>query len=101
KEPGDHAGELETSVMQHLTPGLVRPLDEAGSGAAKRFSIAGLREGWAWAPRAWTSVTEDTGVGNPMAASAEKGAKYFDAVAARIGGFLADLAAADPNDLYA
>jgi creatinine amidohydrolase len=101
EEPGDHAGELETSVMQHLTPGLVRPLAEAGTGAARRFRIAGLREGWAWAPRAWTKVTEDTGVGNPKAASAEKGARYFGAVTARIGGFLAELAAADPTDLYA
>jgi creatinine amidohydrolase len=101
EEPGDHAGELETSVMQHLTPGLVRPLAEAGSGKAKRFRIAGLREGWAWAPRAWTRVTEDTGVGNPKAAGADKGARYFEAVTARIGKFLAELADTDLNDLYA
>src|SRR5688500_7198069 len=31
-EPGDHAGELETSVMMHLAPGLVLPLAEAGDG---------------------------------------------------------------------
>ena len=29
---GDHAGELETSVMMHVAPHLVRPLSEAGSG---------------------------------------------------------------------
>ena len=45
--PGDHAGELETSVMQHLAPELVRPLDEAGPGAARAFRVRGLREGWA------------------------------------------------------
>ncbi|WP_460503679.1 creatininase family protein, partial [Hymenobacter agri] len=38
--PGDHADELETSVMLHLTPDLVRPLSGAGDGAAKRFRIA-------------------------------------------------------------
>jgi len=55
---GDHAGELETSVMLHLAPDLVRPLSEAGPGAARHFTIAGLREGWAWAPRQWRRVTD-------------------------------------------
>ena len=99
-EPGDHAGELETSMMLHLAPEVVRPLAEAGPGRAKRFRVQGLREGWAWAPRHWVEVTDDTGVGNPAAATAEKGARFFAAVTARIGGFLAELAAADPHDLY-
>jgi creatinine amidohydrolase len=30
-EPGDHAGEMETSIMMSLEPGLVRPLTEAGA----------------------------------------------------------------------
>jgi creatinine amidohydrolase len=100
-EPGDHAGELETSVILHLAPELVLPLSQAGSGAARRFKIAALREGWAWAPRRWTRVTKDTGVGDPKAATAEKGARYVAAVAARIADFLVELAAADPDDLYA
>ena len=99
-DPGDHAGELETSMMLHLAPGLVRPLTEAGPGRARRFRVQGLREGWAWAPRHWIEVTEDTGVGDPRAATAEKGAKFFQAVTERIGGFLAELAAADPKELY-
>jgi creatinine amidohydrolase len=100
-EPGDHAGELETSVMLHLAPELVLPLEEAGPGRARRFRVAGLREGWAWAPRRWTQVTGDTGVGDPRAATAEKGAAFVRAVAERIAGFLVELAAADPDDLYA
>ena len=99
-EPGDHAGELETSMMMHLTPKLVRPLSEAGSGRARRFKVAGLREGWAWAPRKWTKVSDDTGTGNPAAATPEKGARYFEAVTQRVGAFLSELAAADPEDLY-
>ena len=97
---GDHAGELETSVMLHLAPELVRPLSEAGPGTARRFTIAGLREGWAWAPRQWRQVTDDTGVGNPAAATPEKGRKYVDAVSEKIAGFLVDLARADTQDLY-
>lgn len=97
---GDHAGELETSVMLHLRPDLVRPLDSAGSGIAKRHRIDALREGWAWMPRPWTKVTSDTGVGDPSKSSAEKGARYFAAVTEKIGVFLSDLAAADPGNLF-
>lgn len=99
-EPGDHAGELETSVMQHIAPELVLPLAEAGNGAQKRPSIAGLRDGWVWAPRPWTKVSADTGTGNPAASSAAKGARFLDAVTAKIGGFLVDLAASDTDKLY-
>jgi creatinine amidohydrolase len=100
EEPGDHAGELETSVMQHLVPELVLPLSEAGKGDQKRPSIAALREGWVWAPRPWSRVSADTGVGDPSASSAEKGARFLDAVTTRIGSFLIDLAATDPTTLY-
>lgn len=99
-EPGDHAGEMETSMIMHLAPDLVLPLDQAGPGTERRFRIAALREGWAWAPRAWTSATDDTGIGNPQAATAAKGEVFFRAVTERIAGFLCDLADADPDDLY-
>ncbi|HEY9008534.1 MAG TPA: creatininase family protein [Ohtaekwangia sp.] len=96
----DHAGEMETSVIMHLTPQLVLPLTEAGDGAAKKFRIAGIREGWAWAERKWTQVTKDTGVGDPRKASAEKGARYFKAVTEKVGNFFHEIATADNNDMY-
>jgi creatinine amidohydrolase len=99
-EPGDHAGELETSVMLELEPDLVLPLSDAGAGKARKFRIAGLREGWAWAPRQWSKVTDDTGTGNPAASTTAKGEKFLDAVTARIGGFLVELANADTKDLF-
>ncbi|HEY3257659.1 MAG TPA: creatininase family protein [Gemmatimonadaceae bacterium] len=99
-EAGDHAGELETSLMMHVAPNLVLPLSEAGEGKAKKFRIAGFRDGWAWAPREWSNVTEDTGVGNPGAATAEKGERFLEAVTKRIGGFLVELAAADLGKMY-
>jgi creatinine amidohydrolase len=99
-DAGDHAGELETSVMMHIAPDLVAPLGEAGDGHARRFRIAGLRDGWAWAPRHWTQVTDDTGVGNPAAATAERGERYATAVAVRVAGFLTELARADLANLY-
>jgi creatinine amidohydrolase len=97
---GDHAGEMETSIMLHIAPELVLPLSEAGPGKERRSRIAALREGWAWAPRPWTRVSEDTGIGDPGAASRQKGEGYTAAVAERLGRFLIELAAADPDDLY-
>lgn len=99
-EPGDHAGELETSVMMHLTPDLVLPLERAGSGEAKPFRVRALREGWAWAPRRWSEVTRDTGVGDPRRASAERGAEFFTAVVVRIADFLVELCELDATDAY-
>jgi len=97
---GDHAGEAETSAMLHLAPELVRPLEEAGPGRARTWKIRGLREGWAWAPRRWTQVTADTGIGDPAKASAEKGAAYVEAAVERIAELLIELARADVNNLY-
>jgi len=99
-EPGDHAGEMETGVMMSIAPELVRPLSEAGPGNAKKFRVKGLREGWAWAPRRWSQVTDDTGTGNPAAATVEKGEKFLDAVTQKIGTFLVDLAEADTSRMY-
>jgi len=99
-QAGDHANEMETSLIMHLAPELVRPLAEAGDGAAKRFRIPALREGWAWAPRQWTQVTSDTGVGDPSHSTAEKGARYFKVVTEKVADFFVELAAAEPDDMY-
>ncbi len=100
EERDDHAGEMETSVMMNLKPDLVLPLSEAGSGKAKRFALAGLREGWVWAQRQWTKVTADTGVGDPRKATREKGERYLKLVTTKIGEFLVELSRANPNKLY-
>jgi creatinine amidohydrolase len=97
---GDHAGEIETSVMLALAPELVLPLSEAGPGTERRPKIRALRERWAWAPRPWTQVSADTGIGNPKAATAEKGRWYVEEVTRKIGDFLVELAEADVDDLY-
>ena len=97
---GDHAGELETSVMMHVAPDLVRPLSEAGDGRERRWRISALRDGVAWAPRRWTQVSADTGTGNPALASADKGGRYCAEVTRVIAGFFVELAAADLDDLY-
>ena len=97
---GDHADEMETSMIMQLRPELVRPLDEAGDGSAKEYKIKALCENWAWAERKWSEVTEDTGVGNPREATAAKGEAYFKAVAQKVSQLFIDLAEADLDDLY-
>lgn len=99
-DPGDHAGELETSVMMYLTPNLVLPLEDAGNGNAKNFKIKGLKEGWVSSQRKWTEVTQDTGVGNPKLASKEKGENFLKVVVQKIGDFLEDLHHSDLSNMY-
>jgi len=99
-EPGDHAGELETSVMMEIAPEIILPKSEAGPGHARKFRVAGLRNGLAWAPRACTQVTDDTGSGNPSEATYEKGVRHLEAVTDEIAAFLRDLAAADLDRMF-
>jgi creatinine amidohydrolase len=97
---GDHADELETSLMMHLAPHLVRPLNEAGDGSEKKFKIKEFSEGWVWAERRWSKISADTGTGNPKAATKEKGDRYFKAITQKMGELMFKLAKADVNDLY-
>lgn len=99
-QPGDHAGELETSLMLHLEPDLVLPLKHAGPGKARRFTVGALNQGWAWTPRRWTAVTVDTGVGDPRAATVEKGKRFFDAITTKLAGFLIEFAEVSDADMY-
>ncbi len=99
-EPGDHAGELETSILLQVAPDLVLPLTEAGLGKEKKFKLKGLKEGWVSAQRQWTKISEDTGVGNPKKATAKKGKKFLNHITEKIAGFLIELDKADINDLY-
>lgn len=99
-EPGDHAGELETSMILHIAPDLVLPLDQAGDGKESRCTIEGLRNGLAWAPRQWTKISKDTGVGNPALATAEKGQLFSAASTDAIAAFFTELSKADLDTMY-
>ena len=99
-EPGDHAGEMETSLLMYLAPDMVLPLNKAGKGKNKKLKISAFHEGWAWAERKWPQVTEDTGIGNPHKATAEKGKRYFNDLIEKIGNLMYELATTDSEDLY-
>lgn len=100
EDMGEHAGEVETSFMQFLTPELVLPLHEAGDGRAKVFAVNALNKPWAWAERHWSEVTQDTGIGNPANATSEKGEAFFKFVVGQIGEFLYELTLADLSAMY-
>lgn len=97
---GDHAEEMETSLMLYLKPELVLPIDKWGTGKSKKFKIKAFTEGWVWAERKWSEISEDTGVGNPENATAEKGKQFFEDMSLKIGNLIYDLCKADCKDLY-
>jgi len=97
---GDHADEMETSLLLFLSPELVLPLDKAGKGKAEKIKIKGLQEGWAWTERKWSRITADTGIGDPSKATKEKGEKYFNDVVDKVSELIFEIADSDLNDLY-
>jgi creatinine amidohydrolase len=100
KVGGDHANEMETSFMMYSFPNLVLPLVDAGEGKAKTFKINAFKEKWAWTPREWTKVTQDTGIGNPKYATPEKGEKFVNFVSETIAQFLIELSETNNSDMY-
>lgn len=97
---GDHADEMETSIMQYIRPDLVRPLVEAGDGRDRKHKITAFSEGWAWIERPWSTISADTGVGDPRASTAEKGERFFTDLTQKLGSFFYELANTDRNDLF-
>ncbi|MDR0395622.1 MAG: creatininase family protein [Tannerella sp.] len=80
---GDHADEMETSVLMHYRPQLVN-LPVAGDGHSKAFQSRALNEGVGWIPRDWSKISQDTGVGNPHRSTAAKGKEYAGAVTGKL-----------------
>lgn len=98
EEPGDHADEIETSVMLHYHPELVN-LEEAGEGNGSGFAPESLRRGTAWIPRNWKKISSDTGIGNPGKSTAEKGARFVKDVAEKYAELFRDLTRPE-SELY-
>lgn len=98
--PGDHADEMETSLLLHLRPDLVLPRNTWGDGTEKKHRIAAFGQGWAWAERRWSQISADTGVGAPHAATAERGKAFFDWATDHLAKLMRDLAALDVDNMY-
>lgn len=99
-EVGDHAGEMETSIMQYLYPKLVLPLEEAGEGKANKFKVEALNNKEVWTPRRWDKVSKDTGIGNPKNATPEKGKKFIEDVTTKLAEIIFELSKTNIENFY-
>jgi len=91
EEPGDHAGELETSLILHLRPGLA-VMAQAGRGESMPSQFKSIKQAGVWTPRQWSKCHPDTGAGDPKLATADKGRRYFQSLCAAIADILVELA---------
>src|SRR3954454_17034320 len=87
ERPGEHADEVETSMGLAFFPDLVRP-ELADDGAAKPTKLDAINRGWVSITRPWHLVSQNTGLGDPRAATAEKGLRLMSILTERIGQFL-------------
>jgi creatinine amidohydrolase len=99
-EPGDHAGEMETSLCLHIIPELVAPLEEADEAGVPLFSVDLFNAGKAKTSRPWHRLTRSSGVGNPLAATADKGRRYYDSLTCELATFLFQIAKAPHDDCF-
>lgn len=98
--PGDHADEMETSLMLHLCPELILPRDKWGEGKEKKNIISEFSENWVWTERKWDKISEDTGIGNPTEANEEKGKEFFDFVTIKVSDLLVKICDTEIDKLY-
>jgi creatinine amidohydrolase len=89
---GDHADELETSVALALFGELVE-MKNASDGTIHQTNIEAINEGWAQITRPWHLATNDSTMGDPRAATAEKGEAYLKIIEERLTDYLVQLAA--------
>ena len=98
EQPGDHADEMETSLLLHLHPELVE-MHQAGDGSRAPTALDRLKSLGAWTPRPWAKCHPDTGSGDPSRATAEKGREYFTALTAALADVIVALAAPECDEL--
>jgi creatinine amidohydrolase len=99
EQPGEHADEVETSLGLEYFPEMVHP-EQADAGAAKPSRFEAINRGWVSITRPWHLATTNTGLGNPRAASAEKGRRLMEVVVERLSNFLIELAAAQMDEKF-
>jgi creatinine amidohydrolase len=99
QEPGEHADEIESSLGLAFFPELVK-MELADDGQARPTRFEAINRGWVSITRPWHLATTNTGLGNPRAASAEKGRRLMDVLVERLGKFLVDLAAAPLDEAF-
>jgi creatinine amidohydrolase len=97
--PGEHADEVETSLGLAYFPELVR-LEQADAGAARPSRFEAINRGWISITRPWHLVSTNTGLGDPFAASADKGRRLMTVLVERLAQFLVELSAAAMDQTF-
>jgi creatinine amidohydrolase len=98
-QPGEHADEVETSLGLAFFPELMH-MELADDGAARPSRFEAINRGWVSLTRPWHLVSKNTGIGNPFAATPEKGRQLMDGVVERLARFLVELAAAPMDETF-
>jgi creatinine amidohydrolase len=99
QQPGEHADEVETSLGLAFFPELMR-MELADEGAARPTRFDAINRGWVQITRPWHLVSKSTGLGDPSAASADKGRRLVEILVDRLGQFLLELARAPMDESF-
>ncbi|GAB4157626.1 MAG: creatininase family protein [Planctomycetaceae bacterium] len=104
EDAGDHAGEMETSLMLAYFADLVSTDNDGklnaddGTMNATRFNA--INQNWVSITRPWHLLTANSGAGNPHPATAEKGYRLMDILVERLSDFLVELSAAEIDERF-
>jgi len=98
-KPGEHADEVETSLGLAFFPDLLR-MELADDGAARPTRFDAINRGWVSMTRPWHLVSKNTGLGDPRAATAEKGRQLMEVVVERLASFLVELSNAKMDEQF-
>ena len=99
EKPGEHADDVETSLGLAFFPELVKP-ELADPGATRPTRLQAVNRGWISITRPWHLATTNTGMGDPRAATADKGRRLMDVLVERIGDFLVELASTPMDERF-
>ena len=104
ERPDNHAGEMETSLALAYCPELVARNPDgtlaADEGRAAETRFEAVNRDWVTITRPWHLLTTNTGVGNPHAATAEKGRRLMEVLVERLAQFLVELSAAKVDERF-
>ncbi|MDR3633389.1 MAG: creatininase family protein [Isosphaeraceae bacterium] len=99
EDAGDHAGEMETSMILALNPELV-DMESADAGTMAKSRFEAVNRGWVEITRPWHLLTTNSGAGDPHPATAEKGHALTEVVVERLATFLYELAQSPLDDRF-
>lgn len=103
-DPGDHAGEMETSLALAFFPETVAKREDgslaADEGAMAQTRFEAVNRGWVSITRPWHLLTTNAGAGNPHPATAEKGHRMMELLVERLSTFLVELSESELDERF-